>query len=179
MLRKTMKLLVVSRYVYGRGYARWLVAVLLALSPVSCPPVFAIDLAITAANVKIAGTVGQCETENVIAGEAVTAGQAVYYDPTTNEYLLCENDGAELLAEAAGIVIQGNAADSPIIIATKGPIVIGGPLTIGMNLVVSANDGAVCPPTDLASSRYVSSLGHAVSTTVFWIDIKNYGVELP
>jgi len=133
------------------------------------------DLSITAANVKLSGTAGAATTKTVTFGETVTNGQAVYKKSSDGKYWLADNDVAlGAAADVAGIALVGNSADGVGVIVTAGPMVIGATVTDGMNYVLSSTTGAIAPVADLGSSDYIVSLGHAISTTVLHVDIKNY-----
>lgn len=134
------------------------------------------DIAITAANVVSgAGAV----TQPGIAGATITAGQWVYQDPTTNKWLLADNNSATVPARFPGGVALGGAANNqPITVQISGPITIGGTLTAGVAYYLSATPGAMCPVADLTTGMSPSVLGIATSTTVLLINITQSGVLL-
>lgn len=137
----------------------------------------ATDLVITAANVKIGGA--SAKTQDVVFGETVTNGQPVYLKASDGKYYKADNDASEATAEARGIALVGNSADGYGIIVTSGPIYIGATTAAGMNYVVSSTAGGIAPVADLGSNDYITSLGHAISTTVIYVDIRAYAVQVP
>lgn len=147
-----------------------IVAICLAL------PTFATDLSITAANVKLGGS--GTKTLTVTFGETATAGQVVYR-AADGDYDLADSNGSDLTADAKGIVLVGNSADGVGVIVTEGPIVIGATTAAGMNYVLSDTAGGIAPVADLGSAEYIVSLGHATTTSVLWVDIKNYEALKP
>lgn len=137
----------------------------------------ATDLTITAANVKVGGS--SAVIEQVTYGEAVTAGQPVYLKDSDGLYYKADNDASSETAEVRGIALVGNSTSGVGVIVTRGPITIGATVTAGMNYVASSTAGGIAPVADLGSNDYITSLGHAISTTVLYVDIKAYGVQVP
>jgi hypothetical protein len=137
----------------------------------------AVDLTITPANVSLAGT--ETRTLLVTFGETVTNGQVVYRKVSDNKYWKADNDVTVDTAEVAGIVLSGNSADGQGIIVIGGPITIGAATTAGVSYVLSSTAGGIAPAADLGTGDYISSLGHATTTAIIWLNLKNYGVLMP
>jgi hypothetical protein len=128
------------------------------------------DLSITAANV-LAGS-GAASKEGT-AGEAITAGKAVYFDATTRTWKLADSNSATAAArQANGIALNGAAANQPLKVHTEGPITLGAVLTAGVGYYLSDTPGGICPVADVGTGEYVCLLGLASSTSVLDVDIQ-------
>jgi hypothetical protein len=99
-----------------------------------------------------------------IAGEAITVGQAVYYDAATGKWLKAQCDGtaAEAGADGYGIALSSApAANQPLVVALPGHRVTLGagaaPLA-GVVYYIGATAGAINPVGDLASTNKVLPL---------------------
>lgn len=132
------------------------------------------DLTITAGNVVPSST---ASTLHGTAGAAITAGQAVYLDTTTNTYKLCDADVAAS-AVCAGIALNGASSGQPITILTDGQITIGATVTRGTAYYVSLTAGGICPVADISTGDYVSLIGIADSTTTILVKRINTGVVI-
>lgn len=134
------------------------------------------DLTITAANV-VAGANAVRDSGN--AGEAITAGQAVYRSATTNKWMLADSDSATAAAKKAnGIALNGAALNQPISVLKSGDITIGATLTAGTAYYLSNTPGGICPVADVGAGEDVCLLGLAKSTTVLAVAIQAPGVTL-
>jgi hypothetical protein len=134
------------------------------------------DLSITAANV-VAGA--GAVTENGSAGEAVTAGQPVYKDPTSNKYMKADSNSATVAArQARGIALNGAALDQPLVIHRAGDITLGAVLTPGTAYYLSDAPGGICPLADVGTGEYVCQLGIAKSASVLAVNIQFPNVSL-
>lgn len=134
------------------------------------------DLSITAASV-IAGTNAQKSTG--VAGESVTAGQAVYFDTTTKKWMKADNNSVTAAArKPQGITLNGAAVNQPVSVQVGGDINIGATLTPGTAYFLSDTPGGICAVADLASGEYVSLLGLAKSASVLAIGIQSVDVAL-
>lgn len=134
------------------------------------------DLTITATSV-VAG-VGASKKSGV-AGVAITAGQTVYLDTTTNSYKLADNDNATVAARSpAGIALHGAAAGQPLAVHEGGDITIGATLTPGTVYFLSANGGGICPVADLGTGKTVTIVGVAKSASVLSVKFHESGVTL-
>lgn len=132
------------------------------------------DLTITAGNVVPSST---ASTLHGTAGAAITAGQAVYLDTTTNTYKLCDADVAAS-AVCAGIALNGASSGQPITILTDGQITIGATVVRGTAYYVSLTAGGICPAADISTGDYVSLIGIADSTTTILVKRINTGVVI-
>ena len=134
------------------------------------------DLTITAASV-LAGANAVRDSGN--AGEAITAGQAVYRSSTTNKWMLADSDSATAEAKKpTGIALNGAALNQPLAVLKSGDITIGATLTAGTAYYLSATPGGICPVADVGAGEDVCLLGLAKSTTVLAVAIQAPGVSL-
>ena len=140
-------------------------------------PAFATDLTVTAANVE--GVSASTRTLLGQAGEAVTQGEPVYRKAGDSKYYAADCDLSSEAATVAGICATAAATDGFVIIVTSGEMDLGATLTIGAQYVASGNAGGIAPQADLATNDYISSLGFAVATDKFIVNIKNSGYQVP
>ena len=134
------------------------------------------DISITAANV-IKGS--DAVVEHGTAGATITAGQVVYRDATTKEYLLADADSGTDAAKAPrGIALNGASDGQPLAIAKSGDITIGGTLTAGTAYYLSPEAGGIAPLADVASGDDVVLLGLAETTAILHLDIQVTGVTI-
>jgi hypothetical protein len=105
-----------------------------------------------------------CPEKDVVAGEAITPGQAVYSDEATGTWKLAQNDGTAAEAGSAGYGIalsQAAAANQPIVVALPGGTVTlgaGAAPAAGTPYAIGATPGALVPLADLASTNKVTWL---------------------
>ncbi|AOF88408.1 hypothetical protein [Sinorhizobium sp. RAC02] len=134
------------------------------------------NLVITAASV-LAGADASGSTGH--AGEAITAGQAVYLSSTTKKWMLGDSNSATAEArQAKGIALNNAALDQPINVHRAGDLTLGAVLTPGVAYYLSDTPGAICPVADVGSGEYVCLLGLAKSMTVLAVDIQFPNVAL-
>jgi hypothetical protein len=134
------------------------------------------SITITAANV-VAGSNATRAAGS--AGEAITAGQVVYFDASVNKWRLADNNLATLGAtKAGGIALNAASLNQPVDVQTSGDITIGGTLVAGTAYYLAATAGAICPFADLVSTNTVCELGLAKSATVLSLGIQFPGVTL-
>ena len=134
------------------------------------------DISITAANV-VPGT-GAVLSQG-LAGEAITAGQAVALNPTTNTYFKADNDNATTaLRTPAGICVVGANSGGPLLFQTAGELTIGATLTPGVPLFVSATAGGICPLADLTTGRTVQQLGLSKTAAIFTVQLNPLGITI-
>jgi hypothetical protein len=134
------------------------------------------DLTITATSV-LAGANAVRDSGN--AGEAITAGQAVYRSSATNKWMLADSDSATAEAKKpTGIALNGAALNQPLAVLKSGDITIGATLTAGTAYYLSATPGGICPVADVGAGEDVCLLGLAKSTTVLAVAIQVPGVSL-
>jgi hypothetical protein len=133
------------------------------------------DLVITAASV----VAGDGATKEGIAGETITAGQAVYLSSTAHKWMKADSNSATAEArEAIGIALNGASLNQPMEVQTRGPITIGATLTAGTAYYLSDTPGGICPLADVGAGEYVCLLGLASSTTVLDLDVQFPNVAL-
>lgn len=134
------------------------------------------NLTITAASV-LAGS--NVLTESGLAGEAVTAGQPVYWNPATKRFGLADANSATAAARAPrGIALNSATSGQPVTVAKSGDITLGAVLTAGTAYYLSDTPGAICPVADVGAGEYVVLLGLAKSASVLALDIQVTGVSL-
>jgi len=123
------------------------------------------DITITPANV-IPGSGSSQQTGT--AGEAITAGMAVYLNSSTQKWMkaLASDTAAKSGSGVTyGIALNGASANQPITVDTADPngISIGGTTVPGTIYCVSATAGGICPWADLVSTNYVTVIGVGAS----------------
>lgn len=126
------------------------------------------DLTVTAANVAMGGA--DARVRPVQVGEAVSQGEPVYFDVSTDKWYLAEAGGVVAKSVARGIVLTPAAADGQSVIVTEGLVNIGATLSVGEVYVVSATAGGIAPIGDLTTGDFVTVLGVATSTSL--IDLR-------
>jgi len=124
----------------------------------------AADISITAANVAPGA---DAVTQTGTAGEALTAGKAVYKKAADNKWYLadCNSATAEVRA-ASGITLTGSAAGQPVVVQTGGSITIGGTVANGVVYYLSGTAGGIRPVADNTTGDYPQTIGMATSSTV-------------
>lgn len=132
------------------------------------------NLTITAASVVPSGN---AVTKSGTAGATITAGQAIYLDPTSSTYKLADCDLAGAQA-CDGIALNGASAGQPVDMLAAGDLTIGATLTKGTVYVLAATAGMICPLADLVTTDALIQLGIAKSTTLMGVRILNPGVTL-
>jgi hypothetical protein len=134
------------------------------------------DLVITAANV-VAGA--DASITDGQAGEAITAGKAVYKSSTTKKWMLADSNSATAEArQAKGIALNGASLNQPVTVLTGGSVTIGAALTAGTAYYLSDTPGGICPIADVGAGEYVCLLGLAASASVLNVNIQFPGVSL-
>lgn len=134
------------------------------------------DLSITAASV-LAGT--GADVESGRAGAAITAGQIVYRDSATGNYLLADSNSATAAARRPrGIALHAAASGQPLAVHKEGPITIGATMIAGVAYYLSDTPGGLAPVADVGSGEYSSIIGIATSTTVLDVKIHSSGAAL-
>jgi hypothetical protein len=96
-----------------------------------------------------------------IAGEAITAGQVVYLDSTTNLYKLFDADLTAANAASPRVALNTAAISQPVRVAGTGTITIGAGAapTRGVVYVAGATAGSINPAADLATGWKVAVIG--------------------
>lgn len=131
------------------------------------------DLTITATSVAAGGN---ARTRDGNAGAAITAGQVVYLDSTTNTYKLADNDSATAAVRSpAGVALNGAASGQPVRVQTSGLITIGATTVVGEVYCLSSTAGGICPIADIAAGDYNTVLGVGTSVTQILLNITEAG----
>ncbi len=125
------------------------------------------DLTITAANT-LAGTGAKLGSGK--AGEAITAGEAIYRN-TAGNLMLAQHDGTAAEAAAVGIALAAAALGANVSYIKEGDLAMGTILAAGSVYVLSATYGAIAAQGDQGSSDYTTVLGVAKSTAVLTVKI--------
>jgi hypothetical protein len=125
------------------------------------------DLTITTANV-VAGYNATLKTAK--AGEAITAGEALYID-TDGTAMLAQHDGTAAEAAAVGISIEAAAVGAVVAYITEGDLALGTILTAGNVYVLSATYGAIAAQGDQGSGDYSTILGVAKGTATLSVKV--------
>lgn len=134
------------------------------------------DLTITTTSVK---KEAGADVDHGTAGETIAAGKAVYFDETTDKYMLSDSNSATAAARTSiGVALNGAANNQTIAVATKGPITIGATLTPGVAYYLSDTPGGICPVADVGSGEYSTVMGLATSASVLDLKIASSGVAL-
>jgi len=136
------------------------------------------DVSVTAANVAMHATAAS--TAQVTYGATITQGQVLYMDTSdSNKYKLADADLSAAAAVVGGIALTPGDANDKGYIATRGPIDVGGTLTVGEIYVLSGTAGGIAPEADLTTSDYVSILGVASAADQLELNLNNSGVVMP
>ena len=154
-------------------FRRLPVLALLCLLAVSVP-VFALDIVVTAANVKQVSGTPQVYT----AGGTITAGQSLYLN-SSNQAVTAKADTS---ADAAciGISLNGASTGQPVSVLTSGVINIGGTVVVGTPYVVSnANAGGIAPWSDLTTGAYVTFIGYGSTANNITMSLQVTGLKSP
>jgi hypothetical protein len=116
-------------------------------------------------------------SERIQFGETVTAFMPVYRDVTSGLYMKATNTD-ETESVVAGFAYRGGDTGEYDDLIVRGVVDLGAILTVGVTYFLSDTDGKIIPPSSIAVGRRVVRLGYATTTSLFQIDILNYGVVL-
>lgn len=134
-----------------------------------------VDVVVTPANVIPAS--GAAIAEGT-AGEAITAGEAVYKDANDSQRVkLAQHDNTEAEAESVGIALNNAAANQPVKYIRLGDLDFGAVLTAGTVYAVSATPGGIAPISDVGVGDYVTVLGVATSAARLRVSIIVSGAQ--
>jgi hypothetical protein len=126
------------------------------------------DLTITAASV-VPGS--DAVTVTGTAGEALTAGQAVYKKAADSKWYKADcNSATAEIRVASGVVLTGSAAGQPVVVQKSGSITIGATVTAGVVYYLSGTAGGIRPVADNTTGDYPQTIGIATSATVLNLD---------
>lgn len=118
------------------------------------------DYSITAANVaKVSG-----DSETITAGEALTAGQAVYVNASDGKIYKADANATGKDA-AVGIALNAASAGQPVTVQKTGSITFGGSGAVGDIVCLSATAGGMCPSGDLTTGDKVTPIGVLLTAT--------------
>lgn len=134
-----------------------------------------VDLVVTATSVVKGAT---AKVLNGTAGATIAAGQAVYRDSATGNYLLADSNGAAAARIPGGIALNGAAINQPVQVLTDGEVTIGATMTAGVTYYLSDTPGGICPVADVGSGENAVYLGIAKSASVLAVYIQASGVQL-
>lgn len=126
------------------------------------------NVVITAANVLADAN---ARTPVGVAGETITAGQVLYFDPADSRWRRAD----ALTALKAGsanpsfikVALSGGSVGQTIALLDNGQdYTVGGTLVVGTTYVVSATAGGgnIAPEADLVATNFYTRLGYAIST---------------
>lgn len=136
---------------------------LLAVSLLALAPVFATDVSITAANLTPGAN---AQFRSGIAGVAITAGQLVYIDTTTNTWKLTDANASATTADVDGIAANSAGVGQPLsIITADDNLTLGGTTAEGTVYIASATAGGIAAVADLTTSWYAIVVGLGIDAT--------------
>ena len=135
------------------------------LVPALAPSVaYAADLSVTAASVAPSA---DAVTKAGTAGEALTAGQAVYRKSSDGKWYKADcNSATAEVRVASGIVLTGSAAGQPVVVQTDGSLTIGATVSNGVVYYLSGTAGGIRPVADNTTGDYPQTIGMATSASV-------------
>jgi hypothetical protein len=116
-------------------------------------------------------------TPSYLTSEAITAGEAVYYNSTTNVVTLANNAAAGT-SSVKGIAMTSDAVGGGyILVAESGIIDPGFTVTVGHLYYLGATDGKIAPVGDVTSDSgaYVSAIYRGKTTSTVKLEINNTG----
>ena len=130
------------------------------------------DFTVTAANV-VPSTAAR---DTLLAGEAITAGMAIYKKKSDGKAYKAQSDGTAEEATVIGIAINDAAAGQVVAYQKSGSLTFGS-IFGGAGKVVCASNtaGAIAPSADVTTGRRLSIIGYTTSATAMTIDINNTG----
>lgn len=133
-------------------------------------PLYATDISITSTSVAPSAT-GLRFTRVYKAGAAITAGQAVYLEASSNTVKLADANGASAEIRTAIGIATGTVASGGLVpVCYKdSAFAIGATVTNGAVYILSATAGGIAPVADLTTGWYgqVVGLGASASTISF------------
>lgn len=120
-----------------------------------------------------------------VAGESLTAKDAVYKSSSDNKWYQIDVDSAGDVAlmqanksGVLGICMYGGSADATVPIATRGPIDMGTVFTAGVAYYGSDTAGKIRPAADNGSGDSLVFLGTARTTSVLYLYPVYHGAAL-
>ena len=118
------------------------------------------------------------QTSGGIAGEALTAGQAVYRKADGKIYKAkCAGTPEE--AAVVGIALNAASLNQPVDYQSEGVVSLGATTIKTTTYVLSAASGGICPQADLIATQRLVYVGYARDLTgTFQLMRSNTGVTL-
>lgn len=135
------------------------------------------DLVITASQVQP----GTGHIDNLLAGEALTAGQVAYKKTSDGKAYKAQADGTEEEAGALGIVVNDAALGQRVAVQKDASVTLGAAAApaVGTVYVVSQAAGGIAPLADLVTTDdFISILGVGDATNTLKLGINNSAVQL-
>jgi hypothetical protein len=117
-----------------------------------------VALAITASQVLAAAT--GVDSKTLLASEAVTAGQTLY-ENASSQWALGDANASVLTAAVKGIALHAASPGQPLKAHTGGDITLGAAAApvVGTPYVAGATPGSIHPVADLVATWYTTFLG--------------------
>lgn len=136
------------------------------------------DLVITAAQV-LPGT--DADIYQGVAGETITAGQAVYLSNSDHRMRKASATGGTTGALVKGIALHLTTASQPLRVQVAGTITLGAGAApaVGQIYVLSDTAGAFCESADLASPMRATVLGVGGPSNTVILGILSSGQVAP
>jgi hypothetical protein len=140
---------------------------------------FAIPIVITPANVIPSAAAQYYGGGVAIAGATITAGQAVYVDPSDKSIKIASATGLAAIHQVIGIAVNGASTGQPVSVVTKDPnFGLGGTVTNG-EIVVLGLTGALDPCADITTGWFTGVMGVATDTSHINLFITRVDVAAP
>jgi len=119
------------------------------------------------------GGSGSAVSISMTAGEALTAGDAVYINTTDSKIYKAENDDTREKATVMGFVNADAALDAEIPVVVRGKVTTASTsLSVGSQYFLDAALGAITVTAPSVSGDFSAVVGQAVSTTEIDVQTK-------
>lgn len=114
-----------------------------------------------------------------VAGEAVVERDVVYLK-SDQKYWKAKASGLAEEAQVAGICLTAAAIGGKVLILLPtNEIDLGVTLTVGTEVVLSANAGKLAPRSDLVSTNFITSFGYPDTSAILGYQINITGTTVP
>jgi predicted transcriptional regulator len=133
------------------------------------------DLVVTATSVV---AYGGARKQTGVAGEAITAGQAIYKKAADGRLWKADCTSAAKAA-AVGVALNGGAAGQPIAYVRSGGLNPGATVAVGTVYGVTDTAGGIGAISERAAADYVTLLGVAVTASRIALALNASGVAIP
>jgi len=110
------------------------------------------------------------------AGVAITAGQIVYLEASSDTLKLADANGTAAVASVVGIALNGGGVGQPIKYALPGSVVQIGAGTQGALYVLSETAGAIAVEGDISSASFPVYVGVVDDSTQLYFNPHVTGV---